>query len=109
MPISSESLMATSSGGHRSWALVGGGKNRVGQPSIKRLVVAELLKELSVVLQDSAHDSGQGFVVLDAGILGVVVLHGVLVGAVGGDSGRDVLRDQALHPVGIGPGDVPPL
>ena len=48
-------------------------------------------------------------VVLDAGVLLVGVLHGVLVGLVGGDLRRDLLGDQPADPVGVGPGDVAEL
>ena len=52
---------------------------------------------------------GKRLVVLDAGVLLVRVLLGVLVGRVGRDSCRDVLGDQLVHAVRVGPRDVAEL
>ena len=46
---------------------------------------------------------------LDAGILLVRVLLGVLVGRVRRDSVRDILGDQLVDTVGVGPGNVAEL
>lgn len=46
--------------------------------------------------------SHQRFIVLDARVLFVRVLLGVLIGLVGGDSVRDGLGDQLVHSVGVG-------
>ncbi len=94
------------------WCLgrfVGQRKDHVGEPAAEGVVVAELLEELGVVVQDRDHDPGEGFVVLDPGVLLVGVLHGVLKGGVGGDLGGDVLGDELVDAVGVGPGNVAEL
>jgi len=57
-------------------------KHGVCHPTAEGLVVHELLEELGVVLEDGGHDSAEGLVVLDAGVLLVGILLGVLVGGV---------------------------
>lgn len=44
---------------------------------------------------------------LDSSILLVRVLFCVLVGLIGGNAPRDVLRDEPVDAVGVGPLDVP--
>ena len=60
--------------------LIGHAEDRVCQPSAERLVVLELLKELGVVLEHRGDHSFERLVVLDAGVLPVRILPGVLVG-----------------------------
>jgi hypothetical protein len=73
-----------------SRVLVGNRENRVGEPAAKRFIIAELLEEFRVVLQDRYHDAGEGLVVLNAGILAVGVLLRVLVGGVMTPTGEKV-------------------
>src|SRR4051812_13877804 len=99
-------------GGFRSSirrGVVGRTKDRVREPSPKRLVVAELPEEFGVVLQYPIHDATQGLVVLDAGVLLVVVLLGVPVRLVGGNLRGDFFCDEAFDAVLVCPFDVPEL
>ena len=89
--------------------LVGDREDRIRQPPPERLVVAELLEQLRVVLQQRRHHPPERLVVLDPRVLLVGVLLGVLVGPVGRHAFRDVLRDESVDAVAIGPGDVPEL
>ena len=89
--------------------MVGKPKDRVRQPPTEGLVVAELLEEFGVVLQHRGHHTRQGLVVLDSGILPVRVLLGILVGRVGGHPGGDLLCDQLVDAICIGPRDVAEL
>ena len=59
-----------------------------------------------LTIPQSAEQSG---VVFDAGFALVALLLGVLIGGVGGDSGRDVLGDQFVDAIGVGPRDVAEL
>ncbi len=56
----------------------------VRHSALEAVVVQELLEQFGVVLHDSGHDPDEGLVVLDAGVLLVGVLPGVLAGGVGG-------------------------
>ena len=62
--------------------LVGDREDRVRQPPPERLVVAELLEQLCVILQQCRHHPPECLVVLDSRVLLVGVLLGVLVGPV---------------------------
>jgi hypothetical protein len=63
--------------------LVRHSKDRVRQPAAERVVVLELFEELGVILEHRRDHPLEGLVVLDAGVLPVGVLPGVLVGRVG--------------------------
>ena len=57
-------------------------KDGVCHPSFEGLIVHKLLEQLRIVLKDGCHYAGQGLVMLNAGILFVGMLFGVLVGRV---------------------------
>src|SRR5689334_21413110 len=81
--------------------LVRDSENRIRQPPPETLVVHELLEQLRVILQHGGHHARQCLVVLDAGVLLVRILLGVLVSLVRGDPVRDVLSNQLVHSVRI--------
>lgn len=62
--------------------VIGHPENRVREPTAKVIVVLELFEELCVVLKHGCDHALEGLVVLDAGVLSVGVLPGVLVGVV---------------------------
>ncbi|KUK56519.1 MAG: hypothetical protein XD80_1883, partial [Synergistales bacterium 53_16] len=88
---------------------IGQSKHRIGQPAAEPFIVAELLKELGVILEQRGHHTSEGLVVLDAGVLLVGILAGILVGGVGRDPCRNLLGDQFAHPIGVGPENVAEL
>jgi hypothetical protein len=49
--------------------LIGHAENRIGQPTLEIRVVAELLEQLRVVLEEAYDDTLQGGVMLNAGVL----------------------------------------
>jgi hypothetical protein len=57
-------------------------KNCLRHPIAERLIVHELLEKFHIVLQHIRHDTGQCLVMLNAGILLVGILAGILVGRV---------------------------
>jgi len=71
-----------------------------GRLALKRLVLDELLVDLSVVLQEMLHHLGQRLVVGHACSMRRVLLR-VLIGRVGGHLGGDV-SDALRDPVGVG-------
>src|SRR5882672_6586535 len=79
--------------------LIGQSEHRIRQPPPERLVVHELFEQLGVVLEHRRHDARERLIVLDAGVLLVGVLLGILVGGVGRYAAGDVLRDQLVHAV----------
>lgn len=69
-------------------------KDHIRQPALERWIVAELLEEFGVVLEQAEHDAAERLVVLDARVLAVGVQAGVLVGGVGGNQRGDFLGNQ---------------
>ena len=81
-------------------------KYRIGQPALETLVIHELFEQLGVVLHHRGHHTQQRLVVLNAGILSVRVLLGVLEGRVLSHPGRNGLGNELPHTVGVVPVDV---
>ncbi len=81
----------------------------IHQPAAEGFIVTELLVEFGVIPEYSDHHLGQRLVVLDARVLAVGVLLGILIGRIGRDLRRNVLGDQPVDAVRIGPGDVAKL
>jgi hypothetical protein len=76
---------------------------------LKLSLSRELLEQLGVVLEHGHHHPAQGAVVFDACVLGVAVALRVLIRLVGCDAAWDVLGDEPLHAVRVGPVDVAEL
>jgi hypothetical protein len=106
-----QELILFSSGAQasRTGLVIGQAEDCVGHPPLERLVVHELFEELRVVLKHGRHDAHERFIVLDAGVLFIRVLSCVLVGRIDCHAGRDVLRNELVHPVGVRPGDIAEL
>jgi hypothetical protein len=68
-----------------------------------------LPEQLGVVFEYRGHHARQRLVMLDAGVLLVGVLPGILVGRVGLDAAWDVLGDQLVDAISIAPRDVSKL
>lgn len=60
----------------------------------------------SVSSFSTAVSTRERLVVLDAGVLPVIVLHGILIRRIGRHPDRNVLGDQLVHAVGVGPRNV---
>src|SRR6266849_258662 len=73
-------------------------EDRISQPFFERWVVAELLEELRVVLNQSGHDAAQSLVVLDPGVLRCV-FHRILERGIRGNLRRDLLCDELADSV----------
>ncbi len=84
-------------------------KHGVGHPPFEPLVVRELLEQFRIVLEHCRHHARQRLVVLDAGVLLVGVLLGILVGRVRCHASRNVLGDELADTFGVGPGDIAEL
>ena len=78
---------------------VRGLEDGVGQPAAESFVVAELLEELSVVLEDGHHHATECPVVFDPRVRRVVVPLCVPVGLVLGDLAGDLLCDELVDTV----------
>jgi len=78
-------------------------EDRVREPLLEARIVTELREQFGVIGQQLPHDLLEGAVSLDAGVLPVRVLPGVLVGLVGGD----LRRDHPVDLVQVLPLDVP--
>jgi hypothetical protein len=68
-----------------------------------------LFEQFGVVGKQVHHDSLQGLVVFNAGVLLVRIAHGVLVGFVGSHLHRDFLADDLADFVGVFPLDIAEL
>lgn len=60
-----------------------------------------MLEQFRVIGQQLDHDPPQGFVVLDAGVLLVRILHRVLIGGVSPDLAGNFLSDDPLDFIGV--------
>lgn len=69
---------------------IGHPEHGISQPALEFGIVTVLFEQFGVVLHQSDDHARQRFVVLDAGILFVGVLLGVLIGLVGCDLFRNV-------------------
>ena len=81
----------------------------VSQPAFETRVVAVLLEQLSVILEQADHHSQQSGIVFDPCFALVALLHGVLIRFVGGDFGWNLFRDQLVDPILVVPRNVPEL
>jgi hypothetical protein len=59
--------------------LVGNPKDCVGKPMAERLIVLELFKKLSIIREECCDYPFQGLIVLNAGVLAIRVLAGILI------------------------------
>src|SRR6478752_2301560 len=89
--------------------VIGYSKHGVSQPALEGFVIHELLKQLCVIFENGRHHARERLVMFDTGVLLVGVLHRILIRAVSGDTIWNVLCDELMHPVGIGPMDVSKL
>src|SRR5271157_5785544 len=85
------------------------GKIGIFQPLLERRVLAELSVQFGVILQKVDDDAFERQVVLNASVLFVRVLHGVLIRPVCGHLGRDLLTDHFPDLVAVLPVDVAEL